>query len=186
MQVLDTINTYFEYLNYKQFQRIVIIFFSTFFFISFIILYVNIRTHKKLTTRIRTINRKRTEVRELLERYELVKRQKSEVDSFLEKDKDFKIAAFFDNVLQHLNLLGKKTRDPETSAENLENGYREIKLFATFSDMNMKQLIDLLDALEQNERIYTKELELYKPEQAQTINVNILIATLEPRLETVE
>jgi len=52
--------------------------------------------------------------------------------------------------------------------------------------MNTQKLTELLDTLEQNERIYTKEVEIYKPDAGQTINVNLLIATLEPKIETPE
>lgn len=186
MQALNTLLTRIQQFPRDQFRRYLIAFFVGYSLIIGFLVIWHIRSVNNRMTRIKGINKKYLEVRNLLERYEMVKKQKAEVDAVLEKDKDFKIGGYFNTVLQQLNLLGKKTREPETSAEELENGYREIKLYATFNGLNMKQLIDLLDALEQNERIYTKEVEVYKPEQDRTINVNLLIATLEPKEETVE
>lgn len=187
MIILKQLQDFFEQLDQKQFQRYVLIFFSIIILSIGFIVYRYFTTISHLQRQIQEINKQRTTVKELLERYEIVKQQQAEVDALLEKDKDFKIAGYFNTIINNLNLTQNKTREPETLSEELENGYTEIKLYASFNNLNTQKLAQLLDTLEQNERIYTKELEIYKPEdQTTSINVNLSIATLEPKLETEE
>lgn len=186
MKPLDQVREYIQHLDAKQFQRYLIALFTALFLFSSFTIYRYYRSVSTLKKKIVYINTKRKEVKELLERFEIVKRQQEEVDALLAKDKDFKIGGYFNTVMTQVGVAQNKTREPETSSEELDNGYTEIKLYASFSNMNMQNLTKLLDTLEQNERIYTKELEIYKPNQGPTINVNLLIATLEPKLETEE
>lgn len=187
MNAVNQIKDYIEQLDKKQFQRYTSIVCALLFILtSFMIYryYKNVSFYKK---KIAAINQKRNEVKDILERFEMVKIQQNEVDNLLAKDKDFKIGGYFKDVINKLGIAQNKTREPETSSEVLDNGYTERKLYASFSNMNMQKLTELLDTLEQEERIYTKEVEMYKPDEGgRTINVNILIATLEPKIETSE
>ncbi len=48
--------------------------------------------------------------------------------------------------------------------------------------MNMRELSELLNVLEQNKRVYTKELEVQKSRKSpRAIEVQLTIATLQPR-----
>ncbi|MEX0940324.1 MAG: hypothetical protein WDZ41_03115 [Candidatus Babeliales bacterium] len=183
MIVLDQIRQFILNLDSKQFQRYLIIILSIILCLIGIVIYRYYSSISFYKKRIYQINQQRRTVKEILERFEIVKKQQTEVNTLLEKDRDFKIAGYFNNVINKLGISQNKTREPETSSEELDNGYTEIKLFASFSNMNMQRLTELLDTLEQNERIYTKEIEVYKPDQEATININILIATLEPKTE---
>ena len=186
MNALDQVREYIQQLDAQQFQRYLIVLFAAIFLFSSFIVYRYYRSVSTLKKKIVYINNKREEVKELLERFEIVKQQQADVDTLLAKDKDFKIGGYFNTVMTQIGVAKNKTREPETSSEELDNGYTEIKLYASFSNMNTQKLTELLDTLEQNERIYTKELEIYKPNQGPTINVNLLIATLEPKIETEE
>lgn len=183
MTALDQIRHYIEDLTTKQFKQYFLIIITGLFFVSSIIIYRYYRNIHNLKNRIDLINKNRIEVQNILERFEIVKRQKTEVDTLLAKDKEFKINDYF-NKISIADMY--KTRDPDISSEELDNGYTEIKLYASLSNMNTQKLVELLDTLEKNERIYTKELEIYKPDQGPTINVNLLIATLEPTIKSVE
>lgn len=184
MNVVTRIQSFFDQLNERDFKRYLAAFIVILLIINAVIVYRYISKTRALKNRVTFINRKRREVKETLERYEMVKKQQAEVDALLEKDRDFKIAGYFNDVLTKLNLARFKTREPETSRETLDNGYTEVKLYASFSNITTQNVVELLDALEQNERIYTKELEMYKPnDTGKTINVNILLATLEPKTQ---
>jgi hypothetical protein len=186
MNALNQIKDYIDQLDKKYFQRYVIIAGSLVLIISSLILYRYYRNIFFYKKKIETINHKRKEVKDILERFEMVKIQQTEVDNLLEKDKDFKIGGYFNEVITKIGIAQNKTREPETSSEELDNGYTERKLYASFSNITMQKLTELLDTIEQNERIYTKEVEMYKPDTGRTINVNLLIATLEPKIETTE
>jgi hypothetical protein len=186
MTILTQIREYIEALDKKQFQRSVIVLLSIIFVVNVFLMYRYYRSINTHLQRIASINKKRQEVKILLERFEKVKKQQSDVDTLLAKDKEFKIAGYFNDILKKLGIVQNKIREPETSTEELDNGYREIELYAGLSNMNMQKITSLLDTLEQNERIYTKELEIYRPDGGKTVNVNLHIATLEPIVETPE
>lgn len=186
MKWFDTVIHKIYSFTTQEFQRYSLIFLGIFCSVALLFGFFHIRMTRKLTQQFKLINKQCVEVGELVERYELVQKQQAEVANILNADKNFKIAGYFNGLLQQLNITEKKTRDPETSFEELENGYQEIKLYAALNQLTIKQLVDLLDALEQKNRIYLKDLEMYKPEQEKYININLTIATLEPKSETVE
>ncbi|MGE0206741.1 MAG: hypothetical protein AB7R69_02715 [Candidatus Babeliales bacterium] len=186
MTIVNHIKEFIEQLDEAAFKRYIVTFFALFFLCIGFIIYRYYSGVSVIKNRIDTINKKRKEVKNLLERFEVVKVQKTEVDTLLEKDAAFKIGGYFDTIINQLGIAGNQTRAPETSSEELDNGYTEVKLYASFTNMNTQKLVALLDTLEQNERIYTKEVEIYKPDVGKTININILIATLEPKIETTE
>lgn len=185
MTIIEKIQNFFSNLDQQQFRNYIAVLLLALFALSGILVYRYYSQTSYLKRRIAATNRKRLEVKELLTRYEIVKRQQADVDALLAKDKDFKIAGYFTDVVNKLGLAGNKTREPETSAELLDNGYTEIKLYASFSGLNTQKIVQLLDTLEQNERIYIKDVEIYKSE-GNALNLNILIATLEPKATPTE
>lgn len=181
--MITTLQKKIETLNSKQFISYILSFLMLIIILSGVLIYRYYRTIQYFKKQISFINQKRSEVKDILERYESVKKQQGEVDELLAKDKDFVIAGYFTSLIQKLNIEKNKTREPETSSEDLDNGYTERRLYATFSNLNMQKVAELLDIIEQSERIYTKELEIYKPTNDPSVNVNLLIATLEPKIE---
>ncbi len=184
MEPFKKIQATFESMDQRRFSLTMLGVFIFIILISGTLIYRYYATIAAVNKRAEIANRKRNELRGLLERYEMVKKQQAEVDSLLSKDKEFKIGGYFNDLIMKFGIEKNKTREPETSRETLDNGYTEVKLYATFAQMSTKQIAELLDAIEQNERVYTKEVEMYKPgTNGQTVNVNLLIATIEPKTE---
>ena len=71
------------------------------------------------------------------------------------------------------------SKEADWSTQELVPGYTEIKLDVGLSGLNMKQLVDLLYKIEQNERVYTKDLKIIKNLKSPTIDVTLVIATFE-------
>lgn len=142
--------------------------------------YANVGYYK---ARSATINKKRQELRDILTRLERVQKEQADVDALLDADRDFKIGGYFNDVMQKLNIMQNKTREPDTTSELLENGYTEVKLSASFANLSTQKLTELLLTIQDNPRIYTKELIVHQPNGARTINVTLVIATLEPKTE---
>ena len=116
----------------------------------------------------------------------MVKKQRQDVNTLLEKDKDFRIKGYFNDLLEYLNISGNKIKS-EISEEDLDNEYTEIKLEAHLINLNTRDLCNLLNEIEKSERVYTKELEIFHfPKKPTTIEVNLTIATLQPKLITSE
>jgi len=129
--------------------------------------------------KIQRTNQLRQETRSILERHERVKQQQNEVNRILEQDPTFKIKEYFTGIVGQLGMSQQNTKQEVSDPQDLENGYSEIKLDASFTDINTKQLTDLLYKIEQNERIYTKELIVTKSLKSPTIDVTLIIATLQ-------
>lgn len=135
-----------------------------------------------LEQRISRINRQREETRTILQKHALVKQQQAEVDAILAKDSSFRIKEYFTSVINELGLMNNATKPAEvTEPQDLTPNYAEIKLDASFSDINMKQLVELLYKIEQNERIYTKELVITKAQKGRSLDVTLVIATLQQK-----
>lgn len=131
--------------------------------------------------KLKVINEQRALTRSILEKHTLVKQQQTQVNAILSRDTAFKIKEYFDSIVAQLGLTNYNTKQSEVSdPRDLQNGYAEIKLATAFTDINMKQLCELLYKIEQNERIYTKELVITKALKTPAIDVTLVIATLQP------
>lgn len=133
--------------------------------------------------RIRVTNDLREQVRDILDRAERVHQQRLEVDELLAQDENFKISGYFQEVITKLGLADKKTESESTSVERDEN-YRADVLTAKFSGITMRECVELLQEFEQNQRIYTNELDIKRSKKVpQTIDIVVSIATLQPRAQ---
>jgi hypothetical protein len=183
MTILRPISDYFSNLDRKQFIIVIYAVFGTIILLIAGILFFYYRSMFRLKKEILQINQKRTEVQQLLERSELVQKQQVEVDAILAKEKDFKISQFFEMVLQKASILQSQTQPPTTASEDVLDNYTQWTLDATIKNINMKKLTELLDIIEQNERVFTKELEISRASSPTKINVRLVIATLEQKEE---
>lgn len=182
MKIFDNIRNFFILLEEKDFKKYALIFFVLIFTILGFIFYRYFSKVSHLKKEIQRTNIAREDAKQLLTKHQKVKRQKILVDEILEKDKKFKILQFFDSVVEKLNL-SNKVSDKKISQNDLENSadqdYIEIKLDVTLSGMNMKQVNDLLNEIENNERVYIKSLEITRPNSVPAVDVNITIVTLQ-------
>jgi len=131
---------------------------------------------------VANINKMRRQAQQILQKNVLVEQKKQEVESILTKDPSFKIKEFFDQTIEDTHLASKSTKEPEIgSARNLNNGYNEIKLEASFSEVTMQDITELILALEKNPRIFTKDLIMSRNKNnTKSLDVTITIATLQP------
>lgn len=186
MNILESLSEFLDSLDVRDFYKYIGITLGTLLLcVSFIVyrFYSNVGYYKK---QIHAINMQREEIQDLLEKAALIKAQKQEVNAMLEKEPNFKIVAYFNDVLTQLQLTNKQVSRTETSLqERGEQDYNEKILTAKFTDMNMRELSELLNVLDQNKRIYTKELEMQKSNK-KTLKVGLTIATLQPRAKTAE
>ncbi len=183
MNFILSIKNYLDTLDAKDFKKYALIALSCIILLLGLLIVTYYRSAGQLKSKISAINKKRKDVQNMLERYERVKKQQVEVNTILAKDKSFKIAQYFENLLERLGIASNKAQEPETLPKDVLDGYTEWTLYANLANLNTKKLSELLYAIEQEERIYTKELEIEKAKKPQAINVKITIATLEPKQE---
>lgn len=186
MILFDKLQDFIASLDEKQFYKYLA---TTIGVIALIVFFVFIQHSRKvryLKKRINNINELREEAKVVLDKMQQVKQQRIDVDTMLAQDPDFKIAGYFNGLLAQLHLLGKKVEE-SVRREDRDENYQETILNIKFDDMNMRALTELLSALEQQERVYTKELEITKSKKKpKTIEVAIAIATLQPKEQPLE
>jgi hypothetical protein len=146
-------------------------------------LYVALRRVDTSERRIKKINQLRDQAKKILTRHAIVKKQQAEVNTVLDRDRSFKIKEFFTTIISELSLGNSLTKQPEvTDPQDLGNGYSEIKLDASFTGLSTQQLVDLLYKIEQSERIYTKEVIVTKAQKSPTLDLAIVLATLQQKI----
>jgi hypothetical protein len=131
---------------------------------------------------IESINEEReTVVRPLLTDAARIKNKQKEINTMLSKDKDFKILGAFNKICDKIHMTPARTHPP-TQSDFVDDKYQESVLVTEFMGISMKELLDLLKAIEEVERIYTKQLEINKSiKNESTIDIKLTIATLLPK-----
>jgi hypothetical protein len=141
------------------------------------LMYYNYSRSSSLTSELTELNDEReTTVRMLLTKSHRLQKEQSEINAMLSESSDFKIGAYFKG-----SKLGLTPSLETTSKTDRDDGYQESSLKARFDAITMKQLLEILQELEQTERIYTKELEIKKSKAPRAIDVELTIATLQPK-----
>lgn len=125
------------------------------------------------------INEQREEVRELLTKAKQVKLLQTDAGRMIEQDEDFKIRDYFETLLQQLQIPRASVVEINITPVEHDAATREDILNAKLTDLDMKQLSELLEAIEQNKRVYIKELDIVKSKRKpRSLEVNITFATL--------
>lgn len=186
MNIFTSLKNYIDAWDQKEFRNYMLIAFGIVIALLALIMFLYYRNIASYRTRMTAINKHRTTARDLVTRYDLVKKLQVGVDVILAKEKDFKISQYFEQLLQKLGLTSNKTQDVETMSEEVLDGYyTEWTLYANLTNMNTKKMTELLHAIELEERIYTKDVEVERSTtNPNAINVKLTIATLEPKVET--
>ena len=127
------------------------------------------------------LNEDRRKARKILTTFERVKKHKDEVDKLLSEDPEFKIISYFNGIRTKLGFTNDNIVLLSPLSDVDQGGkYTESSLKVQLTNINMKQLCELLDSIDHDKRIYTKELEIAKSKKNRKIlDVSLTIATLE-------
>ena len=178
MELLDRIRGYIAALEEREIYRYGAIFLGIIVLLLGLLIIYHYRRVSTLRTQIKRINRLREEdVQEILSKADYVQRQLKDIDTLLAEDKNFKIVGYFKEVLEKLNLAGKKVIETTSLIERPDQ-YRESILDVSFDDMDMKQLTELLRELEENRRIFIKKLDILRSKKTPNkLEVSMTIGT---------
>lgn len=184
-QFVGHITDFFWNLDKKQFNQIAIGVLSTSLVIFIGGLYWQHRRTKSFKAEMITVNNSRMRVKEILDKNELIKMQQHRAEEILDKDTKFFLEDYFDKLIKSMQLQSNVKLDIPIT-QDLENehaeGYVEVHIDAEFFNINMKQLVNLLQELEKNERIVIRKLEITKPGPQPTINVVLTISTVQHKM----
>jgi len=178
MAIFDSIKNMINGLSIQSFYKYAAIGLALFFVIVFGLLYYFMSSLGYYNRQIENINDMRQGAQQILEKNARVEQQRKAVDAILNRNPEFLIAGYFDELVKKLDL-SDKTAAAETVTRVERDNYEEITYSPRFIDINMKQLTELLQEIEQNERVYIKELEIEPSNKAPyAIDVRLTIATL--------
>lgn len=125
----------------------------------------------------------RIETQQLLSDFKVVKQQQEQVNEILTRNKNFRPIQAYQEVIAKLNLEKFQAEKPVQSQGNTIDNKTELELKVSLASVNMKQLTDLLYSLSQVEQMYPKILTVKKNPNTQTVDVDLIMATLEPAVE---
>jgi hypothetical protein len=145
------------------------------------ILFYYFSVTSKWEQRITSINETRFEVKRLLDRAERVQKERTEVMKLLEEDPNFKIKEYMQGLLEKIGIAGNVSAENVAPTTGDENYQVDVATYQLLS-ITMKQLTELLNELENNKRLFTKELDISKSKKVpRTIDVGITISTIMPK-----
>lgn len=181
MEFLDKIQQYLSTIEQKRFFQYIAIFLGAIFLMIAGLLFQYYRSVSYLKSEISQLNEEREETRMLLDKAMQVKKEQKQIDAVLAQDENFKIVGYFEDLIGKLGLSSKKSAI-EVTPSATEGNYQENVLQGKFVGMTMKEITELLQEIDLNKRIFTKELDIsVSQKQPGFIDATIVIATLEPK-----
>jgi len=188
-KVVTKVVNFFWELDSNQFKKLLLGSVLTIIALFSLMLYVQFKGIRKLKREMININDNRMRIKEILEKNEVLKKHRAHVEEIIAQDKKFKLGEYIEQTVKQLDLV-KNLKAYPLSINDLEHlrskGYEQVRMEADFVNLNMKQLVDLLQELEQNNRIDIKNLDITKSKKQATIDVQIIITTLQQKIETSE
>ena len=179
MVLLEYIRDYIGRYDDRQLKRAFVLTGTALFFIIVYLFYVKHKNREDFLLRISSLNKERVRTQKIISLRSLLKSERQDADLLLNEDKNFRLLDYFNILMKEIGLV--PSSDPQVAApRDLDRGYNEIELTALFMNINMKQLVVLLENIDKNKRIYTKELVIDKSQKTPTIDIKLTIATLEP------
>lgn len=168
-----------EQIPQKKFYTYLGIFLASILTVSALIGYRYYSYMQFLHERIEQINELRDQVQDLLTQSEQVKKQFDAVRKMLDEDEDFKITGYLKDLLNTFKIPEKNRVVVIPSTTERDEKYTETELKIQLTELNMKQLTELLQEISNNTRVYTKELEITKSRKnTRAIDIHITIATV--------
>ena len=126
-----------------------------------------------LDERFETLSETRERVQSLMTKNDKLKKEQKRLDEIIKGD--FSLAEAFTNMLSGLGL--RATKEVPTKTTPINNQYDKRSVTADISELDMKQITQLIQAIDQNERIIIEELTITR-KPSMSLDISITVATL--------
>lgn len=176
MIILGTIYNFISSLDRKELRFWGGVYVGTVALCVIIIFVRHFMVLQEMKTKISMLNKSRNSVQEILTKFQLVEQQKSKVVEALGKDKKFNIQIFFKDLGEKLPVT--KLVVPKLVRKKVASGYIEESLPLEFSQIDTKQLCEILQAFENEPLIYIAFVDITRMSHARKFNASMSIATL--------
>lgn len=182
MVTLESIKDYIQGLNQKEIVRILAAYFILFLLGIGFLLYRHSHALATVEQKMKILNKARKEIQQILTEYDHIKNKKIEVDALLGKDKDFYIQKYCQDTLNEANIT--TTAPLALVIQPWPNGYVEESVQINASQISMERLCNFLQALQKNNLVFVKNLDIVKVNVGdKKINITMIVATLKPVVE---
>lgn len=183
MEYFDRLKAQLEMLEEKQLYTYLLGVLGALILLIFLVMFYYFRSARSINRQLRELNTIRsTQVRQILTKAERIQKQKEKLDVLLGQESDFKLTGYLESVLAKLDLSERKDIIQAPRTIELDEKYVENTVEFTLNDINMKQLVEFLVHVEENRRVYTKQLEITKSKTTpNSLEVHVTIATLFPK-----
>ncbi len=176
MIIFDPIRDFIRNLDRRELLRWGGAYVSLSVLIVVIILVRHVVLLKEMKSKIVLLNKSRATVQEILTKFQVVEQQKNKVVEALNRDKKFNIQIFFKTLGTKLPVASQVV--PKFARKKLANGYIEESLGLDFSQIDTKQLCELLQDIENESLVYVIFVDITRVSHARKFNVSMSIATL--------
>ncbi len=183
MSFFDNLQQRIAALDEKSWYQYLAITGGLFLIIIGMILFFYYRSINRLENELATLNEQRQETKKILNKAVRVQKERAQVTALLEEDPYFKIQP---HVQETLEKVGISMQNNVTVAKVVptprEDNYLENVATYQLSGITMKQLTEFLNEINQNKRLFVKELEISRSKKIpRTIDVDIKIAAMMPK-----
>jgi hypothetical protein len=176
MMIFDPIRNFISGLDRKEFNRFGGAYIALSVLVVAIIFVRHVMVVQEIKSKIVMLNKSRSAVQEILTKFQLVEQQKSKVVEALGKDKKFNIQIYFKDLGTKLPVT--RSVAPKFARKKVASGYAEESLALEFSQIDTKQLCELLQEFEQEPLVYIAFVDITRVSHARKFNVSMSIATL--------
>lgn len=183
--LLEPITDALSSLNKQQFKLALYAAIAFFIVICGGLVFWHISAMKQIQQQYSKINEQRKAARILLGKQQLVNEQKYTAEENLSKDKNYKLIEGIGSLVQQLGLQQKvKSRNIVATEDSFRgSGYAEVQAELVLTGLNTFQLVKLLQAIEENQRLFLKKVTIEQPVADGPLNVTLSISTLQQRTE---
>lgn len=155
-------------------------FLAIFFLLFGLTLYLHYRRVSWYTTELQKLDTARTQTRKILSNYKAVTVQQARVEEILAENKNFRIGEAYQSIIRRVRLEYNQPEQPTPTTGETVSGKTEVLLHTHLNRISMKQLTDLLSEIANVSQMYPKDIVIKKTPNAQAVDVDLTIATLEP------
>ena len=187
MTFFDNLQARISRLDKKTWYQYLAITAAVFFLIVGLILFFYYSSVSRWQQKIEEINEMRQEAKSVLNKAVRVQKDRAQVMALLEEDPNFKIREYMQGLFERVGISLQDNISLQTSVSTTttQDGYREDLATYQLVGITMRQLTELLNEIEENKRVYIKDLEISKSKKVpHTIDVDIKVATMMPKEAT--
>jgi hypothetical protein len=174
---LKNLEVQIQGLSKKEFHQYAYFFLATITLIVAASLYY---IHSTTSTKMKHLENTRqlsAQTIQIMNQHKELEDEDAKIKALLEKNKDFNLSTFFENLSNKHSMKPEPNWKPETELLEGSTEFEEITIQASFKKQTTEKLIAFLHDIYEEAMVYLKELTIAKKNETPHISCDITIAT---------